>query len=143
MKLAEWREDCMEVGEHYAIETQKEDPVTKKFIEVTGTGYENKGDFFLDKNKLIPTSNKTLKLLIETSVNCNDAIINCQSADITASTKAIVDSPIIELGRGATESVIKGNAFKTMFDKHVHGAAGTPPLIPMLPNTLSKVTKSK
>ena len=36
MKLAEWREDCMEVGEPYAIETQKEDPVTKKFIEVTG-----------------------------------------------------------------------------------------------------------
>jgi len=78
-----------------------------------------------------------------TEINCNDAIINCQSADITASTKAIVDSPSIELGRGATESVIKGNAFKTMFDKHVHGAAGTPPLIPMLPNTLSKVTKSK
>jgi hypothetical protein len=78
-----------------------------------------------------------------TEINCNDAIINCQSADIVASAKAVIDSPNIELGRGATESVIKGNAFKAMFDKHVHGAPGTPPLVPMLPNTLSKVTKTK
>lgn len=78
-----------------------------------------------------------------TEINCNDAIIKCQSADITASTKAVVDSPKIELGRSATESMIKGNVFKSFFDKHVHGAAGTPPLIPMLPNTLSKITKTK
>lgn len=78
-----------------------------------------------------------------TEINCKDAKITCETADVTASTKAIIDSPKIELGRSATESVIKGNMFKAAFDTHVHGAAGTPPLIPMLPNTLSNVTKTK
>lgn len=106
-----------------------------------------KGDSIIMLNDGNITFTHSAKFIINSSnnteINCNDAIINCQLADITASTKAIVDSPNIELGRGATESVIKGNTFKSMFDKHVHGAPGTPPLIPMLPNTLSKVTKSK
>lgn len=36
MKLAEWREDAMEYGEPYSIQTETQDPITKNFIEVPG-----------------------------------------------------------------------------------------------------------
>jgi hypothetical protein len=57
--------------------------------------------------------------------------------------KIIINSNNIELGEGATEAVIKGNAFKTFFDSHVHGGAGTPPAVPLIPSILSVNTKVK
>lgn len=80
-----------------------------------------------------------------TEINCKDAIIKCQTADITASTKAIVDSPKIELGRGATEAVIKGDTFAQIFDNHIHPTPAGPsskPVQSMKPS-LSKVSTTK
>ena len=57
--------------------------------------------------------------------------------------KVIINSNNIELGEGATQSVIRGDAFKQFFDAHVHAGAGTPPVVPMIPNLLSLVTKTK
>jgi hypothetical protein len=57
--------------------------------------------------------------------------------------KVIINSNNIELGEGATQAVILGDAFKQFFDVHVHAAAGSPPVVPMIPNLLSLVTKTK
>ncbi len=57
--------------------------------------------------------------------------------------KIIINSTNIELGEGATQSVIRGDAFKQFFDVHVHAGAGSPPVVPMIPNLLSLVTKTK
>jgi hypothetical protein len=57
--------------------------------------------------------------------------------------KVIINSNNIELGEGATQAVILGDAFKQFFDVHVHAGAGTPPVVPMIPNLLSLVTKTK
>ena len=57
--------------------------------------------------------------------------------------KIIINSTNIELGEGATQAVIRGDAFKKFFDAHVHAGAGSPPVVPMIPNLLSLVTKTK
>ena len=57
--------------------------------------------------------------------------------------KVIVNSNNIELGERATEAVILGDRFKQFFDTHVHAGAGSPPLVPMLPNLLSLLTKTQ
>ena len=57
--------------------------------------------------------------------------------------KVIINSNNIELGEGATQAVILGDAFKQFFDVHVHASAGSPPVVPMIPNLLSLVTKTK
>jgi hypothetical protein len=57
--------------------------------------------------------------------------------------KVIINSNNIELGEGATQALIRGDAFKQFFDTHVHAGAGSPPVVPMIPNLLSLVTKTK
>ena len=57
--------------------------------------------------------------------------------------KVIINSNNIELGEGATQSVIRGDAFKTFFDTHVHAGALSPPVVPMIPSLLSLITKTK
>lgn len=57
--------------------------------------------------------------------------------------KVIINSSNIELGENAVEAVIKGDSFKQFFDTHVHAGAGTPPVVPMIPNLLSLVTKTR
>ena len=71
---------------------------------------------------------------------------------IKTDNKVIVDSPNIELGGEANpallEAVVKGEAFTTLFNTHVHVSAGAPPttqiLSPGLKDTLlSGTTKTK
>lgn len=62
---------------------------------------------------------------------------------VMENSKVVVNSNNIELGEKATESVILGDSFKTFFDTHVHAGAGSPPVVPMIPNLLSLVTKTK
>lgn len=62
---------------------------------------------------------------------------------VMENSKVVVNSNNIELGERATESVILGDSFKTFFDTHVHAGAGSPPVVPMIPNLLSLVTKTK
>jgi hypothetical protein len=91
-------------------------------------------------NNINIKSNKTINITAT-----NDVIVKCKTADITASTKAIVDSPKIELGRGATENVIKGKIFKEIFNNHIHPTPAGPsdkPTTPMDPS-LSSVSTTK
>jgi hypothetical protein len=62
--------------------------------------------------------------------------------------KVIVDCPNIELGSTSSaalaEYVIKGETFLTLFNSHVHPAAGIPPTPPLIADViLSKTTKTK
>ena len=77
----------------------------------------------------------------------SDVKINCVNVDVTASKKAIIDSNTIELGRGAIESVILGDAFAKIFDSHIHPTPVGPssPPIPLISGSsvLSTTTKTK
>jgi hypothetical protein len=76
----------------------------------------------------------------------NDSVINIDNNNVVtveAPSKVIVNSPNIELGDNAVESVIKGDSFKKFFDTHTHPSAGAPPAIPMPSFILSKNTKSR
>lgn len=57
--------------------------------------------------------------------------------------KVVIDSPNIELGKDATEALIKGNAFMSLFNSHTHSAAGSTPLPLMTPEYLSQWSKTK
>lgn len=48
-------------------------PALDSEITVTGAGYSPLGDFFLNNNKLDPSSNKSLQKLFEACVLCNDS----------------------------------------------------------------------
>lgn len=76
-------------------------------------------------------------------------LINDGNITIETGTKVTVKSPEviidaarkIELGRGATEDVILGNKFMTLFNSHTHlsvlGVPTSPPVVPMTPAQLS------
>jgi hypothetical protein len=80
------------------------------------------------------------------TVSLKDASINiAQDKTITIKTdsKVVLDTQNIELGKDATESVIKGDAFARFFNSHTHPAAGAPPALPMGSALLSKTSKTK
>lgn len=77
--------------------------------------------------------------LKESSVNINqDNLITIKTPN-----RVIVDSPNIELGANAVESVIKGDSFKKIYDTHTHPSAGAPPAVPLPSGVLSKNTKTR
>ena len=47
--------------------------VNDKIVNISGVGYEPKGEFFVDEEKINPKYNKTLTLLLKSSVLCNNA----------------------------------------------------------------------
>ena len=55
--------------------TAKKIFLDNKLIEITGVGYEGKGDFLVGEAKLNSSKYKSLKLLLKTAVICNDARI--------------------------------------------------------------------
>jgi len=113
-------------------------------IEITNAN----GDSIIMLNDGNITFTHSAKFIINstdnTEINCKNAIIKSEIADITASNLAVVDSPKIELGRNAIESVIKGDTFAKIFDNHIHPTPAGPsskPVQSMKPS-LSKVTKT-
>ncbi|MEM3405780.1 MAG: cation-transporting P-type ATPase [Candidatus Pacearchaeota archaeon] len=52
-----------------------------EIIEVSGIGYEGKGDFFINGKKIDPLNNNVLSLLIKSSVLCNDSFITRTGED--------------------------------------------------------------
>ena len=103
-----------------------------------------------DKSIFITNPNGDI-IELKNDGNCNvklkkDIKIECQNATVIASKKAKVDSPKIELGKNATEAVIKGNTFQTLFNSHQHlvyGIPTTPPIIPLTGTELSQITKTQ
>lgn len=78
-----------------------------------------------------------------TIVSSKDININVNGdAKVTSSGKTTIEASTIELGEGAAESVIKGDAFKTLYNAHTHptgvGPSG-PPVVPMATELSMKV----
>ena len=89
------------------------------------------------------TINATNKCVI----NTQDAEINADNSAIIKTNTATVNAQEINLGDGASEAIIKGNAFMTYFNTHMHtgnlGAPVSPPTAPMTPAMLSTISKTK
>ena len=69
-------------------------------------------------------------------INCPSELqIICTNANINASTKAVVSSPLVEIGSGALEKILNGETFQTLFNTHTHSGNLGYPTSP--PNTLS------
>lgn len=83
---------------------------------------------------------------VEITVDGDAKIDSGGTATVKASTKAIVDCSAIELGDGATEAIIKGNVFETIYNAHTHGSAcgpTSPPIVLLTGAELSTVAKTK
>lgn len=90
------------------------------------------------------TGNATLNCKDVTVTSSGNATIKAKEAILEASGTAIVEAKTVKLGKGATESVIKGDAFKTFYEAHTHPTAlgpSGPPLVKMPASTLSKKVK--
>ena len=64
------------------------------------------------------------------------------SVTLKANGDIIIDGGRIELGEGASEAIMLGDAFKTYFDTHTHtcaspGSPTTPPIVPIPPTAFS------
>jgi hypothetical protein len=68
------------------------------------------------------------------------------NVDIKASGTATIDSPTINLGANASHPIILGDIFKQLYDNHSHptpiGPTG-PPVMPLSPDALSKVSETE
>lgn len=75
-----------------------------------------------------------------------NATVSCKNVTVTASENAIVEGKNVKLGKDASESVIKGDSFKTYFSGHTHptlvGPSG-PPAQPFTQDLLSKKAKTE
>ena len=75
-----------------------------------------------------------------------DATVTATNAKVVGTTKATVDAPAIELVESATEALIKGNVFQTLFNAHTHngnlGAPTGPPITPLSGTELSTIVKT-
>jgi len=101
-----------------------------------------------DKSILVQTASGKSKIEI-----LDTGIVNIKQADMInvetekdvniIAKKVIIDhSDTIELGKGATEKVVLGNKFMTLFNSHTHtgnlGAPTSPPISAMTPAQLSQ-----
>ena len=92
----------------------------------------------LDDGKLNITNATDITVKCDTKISitsANETTIKCD--------KLIIDhASTIELGKGATEKVVLGNKFMTLFNSHTHignlGAPTSPPIAPMTPAQLSQ-----
>lgn len=84
------------------------------------------------------SSSESIIELLGNTVN----IVSSSEVNVTTE-RCNVDSPNIKLGENATESIIKGDLFKAVYDTHTHPAPGAPPAVPLPTGVLSKNTKSK
>jgi hypothetical protein len=70
-----------------------------------------------------------------TEINCEDAIINCKNTIVNHASS-------IELGQGASEKLVLGNKFMSLFNSHTHigdrGSSTSPPITKMTPAQLSQ-----
>lgn len=79
----------------------------------------------------------------------NDGILNITTnSEVNINTPtANINADAVNLGKNATQSLIKGEAFKQVFDNHMHtgnlGAVTSPPITPIPPDNLSNVSKTE
>jgi predicted transcriptional regulator len=107
-------------------------------------------DILADRKGALTVTTKTDIILNATgnvTATCKDATVTASGdATVTASGKATVEGQTVNLGKGASDAVIKGDTFKKYFDTlQVATALGPsgPPIMPMPPTSLSKKVKTE
>ena len=106
---------------------------TKPYVQgfITETGLENRFLIESETSRIFLDEDGTVTVESDTEV-----IIN--------SPKSTVNSSEIFLGDSASEQVIKGNTFQSLFNAHTHGTGvgpSTPPIQPLSGTELSGVVK--
>jgi len=101
-----------------------------------------------DKSVLIQTASgdSKIEILDDGTLNVthkNDINIKTDKAVNVKAKEVIIDhASTIELGKGATEKLVLGDKFMTLFNSHTHignlGAPTSPPIKPMTPAELSQ-----
>jgi hypothetical protein len=98
--------------------------------------------FRLDKQGTV-----TVTATKDVVVNCDNATITASGdATITATGKATIEGEHVNLGKNASDAVIKGDTFKKYLDAlSVATALGPsgPPILPMPPTSLSTKVKTE
>jgi hypothetical protein len=122
--------------------TISEDTLDKPTITInqSTSSYMN---FDEDGNISIDASKSDKKI----TINAEGSTVTIENGKVTIkSDQVIVDSADIQLGKGATEHLVKGDAFKVLWDSHVHptgvGPSGAPTL-QMGSAHLSSISKTK
>jgi hypothetical protein len=129
------------------------DTVTEGSLKIFFT--EEKGlmiDYKSNQINIKPDNSITIKSSADLNIECVNANIKssadlkveCVKANVKCSASATIDSAKIELGKGAIESVIKGNTFALLYNTHIHATPvgpSSPPIVPMDPS-LSLVSKT-
>jgi phage baseplate assembly protein V len=82
------------------------------------------------------------------NIKASEAVsIETKTANVTASTEAVIEAPAVKLGASAAEAVIKGNTFQSLFNAHTHngnlGAPTGPPIVPLNGSELSTKVKTE
>jgi hypothetical protein len=87
---------------------------------------------------------KGLTLVVkDASINIKQNLITLKVGDGKDTGKVVIDAPNIELGAGAAQSLIKGEAFMNFFNAHTHTGPVGPPAAPMTSAQLSMTSKTK
>ena len=88
-----------------------------------------------DSIVMLNDGNITFTHSAQVTINCEDAIINCNNTVINHSSS-------IELGEGASEKVVLGNKFMSLFNGHTHiGDRGGPTSSPIIKMTAGELSQ--
>ena len=88
-----------------------------------------------DSIVMLNDGNITFTHSAQVTINCEDAIINCNNTVINHSSS-------IELGEGASEKVVLGNKFMSLFNGHTHiGDRGGPTSSPITKMTAGELSQ--
>jgi hypothetical protein len=119
-------------GTAHSTKITSQNPDGENIIELSPTGItiSTIKDF-----TITVTENAIINVTKDATITVTgDVKVESENATVKANTKAVIDAPAIELSEGATEAVIKGTAFKSLYDAHTHptgvGPSG-PPIVPM------------
>ena len=109
------------------------------------TFYHKESQIIINPDSSITIEHKGTESIIEL-VGAEINIVSQTAVNITTK-KAVIEAEAIELGADATEAVIKGNIFQSLFNAHTHignlGAPTSPPVSPLTGSELSKITTTK
>ena len=130
-------------GEHVKVFFTEEKGLMMDYTTATGpTTINIKPD---NSVEIINTNGDTIVMLndgnitfthsAQVTINCEDAIINCNNTVINHSSS-------IELGEGASEKVVLGNKFMSLFNGHTHiGDRGGPTSSPIIKMTAGELSQ--
>jgi len=113
--------------------------------------YDDQGQkIVLHRDKILIETEKDLEAAVGgiATVNITGDVNLSADGNVTVSTpKAHIDAAAVELGATATEAVIKGNTFQSLFNAHTHvgnlGYQTAPPTQQLTGSELSTVSKTE